>query len=435
MESLPPAARPDVTRAYDRAAREPQSASAAGAVAILLHAHDRLGEARTWYEHAGRLDPGSFQWAYGEGLTAFLTGRHPDAVPPLRRAIAIDSRRTPARVHLAEALLSAGELTECAAVARALAADVPDLPQAHYLLGRAASAAGDHQGAAGHFLKAIELFPAYGAAHYGIALAYRNLGDSAGAAASLARYEQHRMETPPLEDTFLDGVDERDRGGARLVESGVVLANAGRADEAIAQFERALAATPSLAQAHVHLIALYAGKGDLAGAEKHYRAALRLNSHAADAHYNYGVLLLSAGRIREAGETFRKALEASPHHAPARNNLGQVLEAEERTADAADQYQAAVEADPGFRVARFNLGRILVALGRPEDAIEHFRRTLEPNDAATPTYMYALAAAYARSGDRDSALRYAQEAQRRAEQLGQQVLAATIARDLETLKR
>ena len=49
--------------------------------------------------------------------------------------------------------------------------------------------------------------------------------------------------------------------------------------------------------------------------------------------------------------------------------------------------------------------------------------------------MYALAAAYVRIGDRDSALRYGQEAHRQATQFGQHALAATIARDLEKLKR
>ncbi|MCA1563153.1 MAG: tetratricopeptide repeat protein [Acidobacteria bacterium] len=384
LDALPAAARADLSRAYARAQRLPRDASAAGEVAMLLHAHDQFEPARQWYEYARRLESASIDWTYGAGLTGILAGRHREAVAALRDAVRLDTHAVPARLR---------------------------------------------------YRAAIELFDRYGAAHYALALALRNLGDPAGAAAALGRYEQHRMDTPPLPDPLLDAVDARGRGAGRHLAAGISLANTGRTDEAIREHEKAVAVDPGLAQAHVHLIALYAGKGNIVAAEKHYRAVLGLNSHLADAHYNYGVLLMNANRMTEAGGAFRQAVDANPLHAPARNNLGQVLEYEQRVTEAANEYRLAVEADPNFRLARFNLGRMLVALGRPTEAIDQLLRTLEPADASTPTYMYGLAAAYVRAGDRDAALRYAQEAQRQATQLGQHALAATIARDLEKLKR
>jgi tetratricopeptide (TPR) repeat protein len=304
----------------------------------------------------------------------------------------------------------------------------------HYGLGRIETARGNHAAAARHYASAIELFDAYGAAHYALALAYRNLGDAPKARAQLAAYDRHKMGAPPLPDPFLDRVDALQRGAARHLSEGVALGTGGQIEEAVREHENALTLDPTLAQAHIHLITLYGRKGDFEAAERHYKAAVGLNSHLADAHYNYGVLLVYAGRHREAAEAFRKAIDVNPYYAPAHNNLGQILEQGQRFDEAAQHYSRAVEHDPQYRVARFNLGRVLVALNRPREAIDHFLRILEPSDEATPRYLFALAAAYVRIGDVASARKYGVEAQRRAEQLGQHDLATAIAKDLQKLK-
>ena len=144
LNALPAAARVDLSRATPRAERGPRDATAAGEVAMLLHAHDQLEPARHWYEHARRLNPASFDWAYGAGLTGVLAGRHLEAVAALRDAVRLDSRAVPARLRLAEALLALGDAAEASTVAQGLAADFPRLPQAHYVLGRAAAALGDY---------------------------------------------------------------------------------------------------------------------------------------------------------------------------------------------------------------------------------------------------------------------------------------------------
>jgi hypothetical protein len=77
---------------------------------------------------------------------------------------------------------------------------------------------------------------------------------------------------------------------------------------------------------------------------------------------------------------------------------------------------------------------VLVAQQRPAEAIAELEKTIVPEDDETPRYLYALAAAWVRAGDRDKGLRFGKEAQQKATALGQTELATTIARDLRSLE-
>jgi Flp pilus assembly protein TadD len=68
------------------------------------------------------------------------------------------------------------------------------------------------------------------------------------------------------------------------------------------------------------------------------------------------------------------------------------------------------------------------------EGIRELKKTIEPEDENTPRYRYALGAAFARSGDQDSALRYIRQAREGAVALGQSGLVASIERDLRALE-
>ena len=76
-------------------------------------------------------------------------------------------------------------------------------------------------------------------------------------------------------------------------------------------------------------------------------------------------------------------------------------------------------ASPTYRAAHFNLGRILVNQEKVWEALVHLRQTLTPEDDETPRCTYALAAALARVGIRDDALKYMVEAEQKARARGQ----------------
>jgi tetratricopeptide (TPR) repeat protein len=434
LDSLPPAARERVVAAYQRATAEPTSADASGTVAMLLHSYDQLELAEAWYRRAVGLDPAAFDWLYLLGVVQAERGLQQDARGTLRAAVEKRPRDVPARLRLADVLLARGDLDASAALYDGIVQEHPEAPQALYGRGRVEAARGRPAAAVERFRRAIELFAGFGAAYYALGLAYRDLGRADDARSALQLYEAHRMEAPPLDDPVLERVRRLKTGPLARLAEGVRLGKEGDVEGARREHEAALAADPSLAQAHANLISLYGRLGQPDKAEEHYRAAVALSPGLAEAHYDYGVLLVQQRRTREAAEAFARALAINPHYAAAHNNLGNMLEAEGRGAEAESHYRAAIANDPTYRLARFNLGRVLVAQRKHAEAIAELEKTLVPEDDETPRYLYALAAAWVRAGDRARGLQYGRQAQEKAAARGQTELAATIARDLHSLE-
>lgn len=435
MENFQPAIREQVEKAYAAAQANPRDAEASGKLGMVLEAYEQNQVAEVCYQRARALDPAAFQWAYYLGAVEVAQAKHAAAVEALRATVRLKPDYLAARVKLAEALFATGDRRESRRIYEALLKENPSLPQAFYGLGRVKEAEGDLAAAIENYGRACELAPNYAVAHYALALASRRQGDGARAEEHLAAYKKDPLAEPRLDDPLHAAVKELNAGAQSHLKAAVGLESAGRLQEAIAECERALEMDPKLTQAQVNLISLYGRTGQPDKAVKHYRAAIELNPSQADAYYNYGVLLYEQNKHREAGDAFRKALEINPYYPEAHNNLAFVLEREGRPDEALKHYRAAIENKPNYRLAHFHLARLLLGRGRNAEAIEHFRQTLTPEDESTPGFLYGLGAAYARAGDRQHALQYIREAQRRAAAYGQTQLLASIERDLRTLEQ
>ncbi len=103
-----------------------------------------------------------------------------------------------------------------------------------------------------------------------------------------------------------------------------------RPQEQRALLQRALALEPRLPAAHYEMGRALAAAGDLAGAEWHYRLALRGDPLHARAHNNLGNLLFESGRGDEAIAHYREALAREPGRASSTHNLSVALRAHAR---------------------------------------------------------------------------------------------------------
>lgn len=403
---------------------------------MLLDVYKRPDPAALYYARAHLLDPESFRWLYYWGSLRAAQGHHQEAVEILHKALARKPTYVPARLKLAESLLAIGKWKEGEDTYRAMVRDHPDLAGALFGLGRVYSTRGDIKAAVDSYLQACELFPAYGPAHYALAMAYRKLGQPDEAQRHLKIYNANKSLVPPVDDPLRDALRELDLGAVSHLRRGVALEQVGRLEDSIAEHERALELDPNLVLAHVNLIALYGRTGKSEKAEEHYRAAISLNpGQFANAHYYYGVLQFGQGKYPEAEKAFRQALDVNPYYAEAHHNLGVTLELRGQLTEAADEYRKALQTQPDFRLPHFHLARILVNQRRFEEAIQHFLKIITPEDESTPTYLYALAATYARAGDRATALTYYRRAQEDAKARGQTQLLKSIERDLRLLER
>jgi len=159
--------------------------------------------------------------------------------------------------------------------------------------------------------------------------------------------------------------------------AGNALKRLGRLPEAIAHYERALRANPNMPDAQTALgTALEdAGRGDEAIA--HYEQALRLDPRFTDAHNDLGLALAQAGRLPEAIAHYEQALQINPALADVHNNLGSALRAARRSQEAIAHYEEALRLKPDYAAAHNNLGNAFREAGRQLEAIAQYEQALQ----------------------------------------------------------
>lgn len=434
LSTYPPAAREMLSRAHRHAVARSDDGSAVGALGRALHAWEQWESAHQAYSRAQALAPRAFDWRYLDAIVLQRLARHADAAAQLKAALRIKPDYLPARMRLAEALLESGDLQQSQPLFEVLAKEPLAEPAAQVGLGRIAALQGRDEAAITHFERAIALFPELGAAHYGLARAYRAAGRAAESARALQQHAKYGPRWPALDDPVLASVASvRDDPRATLAK-GVSLAEAGDVEGAIAAHEAALSADSTLVHAHANLVSLYGRARNWTKAEEHYRAARAANFETAGLHYDYGVVQGLQEKWDAAEAAYRRATTINPLHANAHNNLGQMLERRREFAAAAAEYRKALDAQPAFRLARFNLGRMLLVMDKLPEAIAEFEKLQQPQDSETPRYVFALATAHVRAGHTAEGRRLAQEAHRLALQYSQPDLAAAISRELAKLK-
>jgi tetratricopeptide (TPR) repeat protein len=166
-------------------------------------------------------------------------------------------------------------------------------------------------------------------------------------------------------------------------EMGTAAARAGRFDAAAAQYRRALALDPLLAEAHNNLGNIRREQGDLAGAIACYARCLALRPNFAMAHDNLGIALLQSGQAEAAAASHRRAVALDGQNAVSHFNLGNALLQQENDAAAIASFRTALALQPNFGQAHLNLGNALRRLGDLPGAMACYQiaATLRPNDA------------------------------------------------------
>ena len=197
-----------------------------------------------------------------------------------------------------------------------------------------------------HFKQAIDLDPAYGLAHAGLADCYQFLGAS---------------QSTSLAENF-----ERARASAK----------------------RALELDPTLAEAQTTLAMITSDyDGNEPEAEKAYLRAIELNPNYATAHHWYALDLLAAGRFEQAIAEIEKAQELDPLSLAINAALGQIYYYVRRYDDSIQQLQQTLELDVHHVGSRVFLGLNYEQKGMRLEAMAEFNKVLEryPNSVAALT--------------------------------------------------
>jgi tetratricopeptide (TPR) repeat protein len=159
---------------------------------------------------------------------------------------------------------------------------------------------------------------------------------------------------------------------------GNALFQAGKVQDAIEQYERALSLQRDYADAHNDLGMALIEQGRLQEAISQYEQALQVGPDAG-VHNNMGVALMRLGRLQEAVSQYQQALQLRPDYAEAHNNLGIALVRLGKVQEAMVHWQRALEIMPDCAEAHNNMGNALLDLGDVQKAIEHYEQALRIN--------------------------------------------------------
>lgn len=136
---------------------------------------------------------------------------------------------------------------------------------------------------------------------------------------------------------------------------GVVLLDAlGKPVEAQAEFQKAVELDPQYAEAHHNLGLALAAQGKAEEAIAQYRKALALPIYPTPeiGYYNMGNAYLHLGRLQEAEEAYRTAVQLAPKMAAPYYGLGMTLWRAGRKDEARAAFKAARDLGPGSPFGR-----------------------------------------------------------------------------------
>ncbi len=165
--------------------------------------------------------------------------------------------------------------------------------------------------------------------------------------------------------------------GVDSVSRGQMLERQGLYQQALAEFEKAIANNPRLTTAYMGAGDIYRRQGDYVKAEQRYGQAARLEPFNFDAQYLHGLTLQLLDRLSEAVVAYLKALQIQPEDLNANLNLATAYLQLGEPRQALPYAEKAVRIDGRNAPARTNLGAIYSALGRHEDAVVEYQQAAE----------------------------------------------------------
>lgn len=167
---------------------------------------------------------------------------------------------------------------------------------------------------------------------------------------------------------------------------GAVLQRLRRFAEAEASFRRALALKPDYAEAQNNLGAALHRQGRLPEAEASFRQATLLNPAYGEAHSNLGLLLREMGRLLEAEASLTRAAAQQLVTPGTLSSLGVVQQEVGRLPEAEASFRRAIALKPEYADAHSNLSVLLARQGRFTEAAASARQATALNPTLAEAY-------------------------------------------------
>jgi tetratricopeptide (TPR) repeat protein len=205
-------------------------------------------------------------------------------------------------------------------------------------------------------------------------------------------YAAHKIYADQADETMLS-LAMADPESARMHQlMGDELARQGNIEGAIKNYRDALKADPHLPGVHFRLAEMLnnsSGSTDREAAEKEYMAALADDPGDAKAECRLGEIAFGRSDLKNASVHFSKAVEMVPDDAEANLGLARTLMSMQEPQKAAKYLEHAVKLDPYNSAIHFRLASLYRQMGRSADAeheIAEFKRLRAMKDKLTQVY-------------------------------------------------
>lgn len=352
--------------------------------------------------------------------TAYAHGKnYADAVNEYREVLRLQPNRFDAQLLLGKALLNQSLVEESLPVLREYVRHSPKEPEGLEVLGDALKESSHSQEAIDILQRAIRANPASYKAHYDLGAvlgranrlpdAIRELGvavkldpDSAEARYQLARLLTRNKEEAAAKEQLTKfsalkkNEDRQSKAGYFINRAGATLQQ-GRAQEAVSNYQQALALEPRDPKLHYNLAIALSKINDDEAEQRELKKAIELDPQFVEAHSQLGSSLLHAGWLAEAEREFRAAVNLDPQSSEALNNLGTVLGREGKNEDAEKLFRRATATDPGAPLGFVNLGLTLAAEKKYDEAQQQLQAALKL-DPQNPGALNALGMLQGKTG-------------------------------------
>jgi len=152
------------------------------------------------------------------------------------------------------------------------------------------------------------------------------------------------------------------------LKKGMHADSAGKREEAIRHYQKAVAIAPYFYVAHNNLGSDYLSKSDFAAARKEFEEVVRLNQSDADAYFNLSNVCMLTGQLPEAKQYLDEGMRRQPESALGQFLLGSLNLRLKKLPEAETALRRAIQLDPLMAQARLQLVNLLLQQGRKDDA-------------------------------------------------------------------
>jgi tetratricopeptide (TPR) repeat protein len=169
-------------------------------------------------------------------------------------------------------------------------------------------------------------------------------------------------------------------------ERGVKMESAGKEDQAIEHYRKAIQEAPDFAVAHNNLGSLYVGKSDFPAAQREFADSIRLSPSDSKAYFNMANVMLLTGKLQDAERYLQDGFRKQPDSAFGFFVQGSVLERNGNLPDAERALRRSLELNPKMTRPHLELVNLYLREQRPADAIAELHKFLQeaPSDALAP---------------------------------------------------